>query len=67
MRRFYKFLLLAVGLASLALYRSWAGASQPNRSPLTSEQLQVYGDFIDSFNKMNFKLLGSLPECSRSL
>lgn len=55
MNRFCKFLLLGIGVVSLASYRSWAGTSQPDKAPLTSEQLQVYGDFIESFSKMNFK------------
>jgi hypothetical protein len=59
MKRFYKFLLLGIGLASVASYRSWAGAPQPSKAPLTSEQLQVYGDFIESFRKMKFKFLSN--------
>jgi len=59
MKRFYKFLLLGIGLVSLVSYRSWAGAPQPNKASLTSEQLQVYGDFIESFSKMNFKFLSN--------
>jgi hypothetical protein len=59
MKRVYSFLLLGIGLVSLASYRSWAGASQPDKVPLTSEQLQVYGDFIESLSKTNFKSLSN--------
>lgn len=59
MNGFYKFLLLGIGLVSLVSYRAWAGTSQPDKPPLTSEQLQVYGDFIESFSKMNFKFLSN--------
>jgi hypothetical protein len=57
MRRFRTFLVLASGIASLASYRPLTGPS--GEAPLTSEQLQVYGDFIESFSKMNFKFLSS--------
>jgi hypothetical protein len=59
MKRVYRFLLLGVGLVSLASYRSWAGASQSDKAQLTSEQLQVYGDFIESLTKTNFKSVSS--------
>jgi hypothetical protein len=52
-------LLLGIGLANFALYETWASASQPDKTPLTSEQLQVYGDFIESLSKMNFKFLSN--------
>lgn len=53
MKRVYMCLLLSIGVLSLASYRSWAGTS------LTPEQLQVYGDFIESFSKTNFKFLSN--------
>jgi hypothetical protein len=59
MKGYYKFLLLGIGLVSLASYRSWAGASQSNEAPLTSEQSRVYGDFIEAYSKMNFKFLSN--------
>jgi hypothetical protein len=59
MKGFYKFLLLGTGLTILTLCRSWASAPLPDKAPLTSEQSQVYGDFIQSFANMNFKLLSN--------
>jgi hypothetical protein len=59
MKRFYKFLLLCIGLVSLVSCRSWAGTSKPDKAQLTSERLQVYGDFIESFSKTNFKFLSN--------
>jgi hypothetical protein len=52
-------LLLGIGLLRLISYRSWAGASQPRKTAPTPEQLQVYGDFIESFSKTNFKFLSN--------
>jgi hypothetical protein len=57
MRRFRTILLLVSVVASFAAYRSLAGAL--SEAPLTSEQLQVYGDFIESFRKMNFKFVSN--------
>jgi len=57
MRRFHVFLVLVSGVAGLASYRPLAGASRG--APLTTEQLQVYGDFIESFSKMNFKFVSN--------
>lgn len=57
MRRFRTFLLVGSGVVSLASYRPLTGASR--EVPLTSEQLQVYGDFVESFSKTNFKFLSN--------
>jgi len=57
MRRFRTFLLLVLSVVSLASCRPLAGASR--EALLTSEKLQVYGDFIESFSKMNFKFLST--------
>ena len=54
-----KFLILFIGLAGLVSSRSSAVNSQPDKGQPTPEQLQVYGDFIDSFSKTNFKFLSS--------
>jgi len=59
MKRVYKFLLLSIALVSLASYRSGGSTSQSSGAPLTSQRLQVYGDFIESFSKMNFKFLAN--------
>jgi hypothetical protein len=59
MKKIYIFLLLGIGLVSLASYRSLAGTSQPAKAPLTSDQSQVYGDFIESLTKTNFKFLSN--------
>jgi hypothetical protein len=59
MDRFRTFLLLCVGLIGIVSYRSWAGGSRPDATSLTSEQLQVYGDFIASFRNTGFKFLSS--------
>jgi hypothetical protein len=50
--------LIAVALASFVLYA--APSDQPSKTPLTSEQQQVYADFIDimSSNK-NFNLISN--------
>jgi hypothetical protein len=57
MRHSRTFQLLVLGVASLAFYTPLTGA--PKEAPLTSEQLQVYGDFIESFSKTNFKFLST--------
>jgi hypothetical protein len=59
MKTLSRCLILAVGLASLPSYGSWAHAPERNEPALDSERLQVYGDFIDSFSKMNFKFLSN--------
>src|ERR1700685_3554955 len=56
MKGLYKFLIVGFVLAGLASYRSWADG-RLNSPPLNSEQLEVYGEFIDSFSRMNFKFL----------
>jgi len=50
---------MGIGFVSLASIQSWANTSRADNSLLSSEQLQVYGDFIDSFSKMNFKFLSN--------
>jgi hypothetical protein len=55
MTSFRTLLLLVLGVASLTSYNPLVGAS--NESSLTSERLQVYGDFINSFSKTNFKFV----------
>ena len=57
MRHTRTFQLLVLGVASIAFYRPLTGA--PKEAPLTSEQLQVYGDFVESFSKTNFKFLSN--------
>jgi hypothetical protein len=57
MQVFRKLLMIAAVLTSFATYSCWAGLSQPNNPSLTSEQQEVYGDFIKSFSKMGFKYL----------
>ena len=57
MRHTRTFQLLVLGVASIAFYRPLTGA--PKEAPLTSEQLQVYGDFIESFSKTNVKFLST--------
>src|ERR1700678_60436 len=53
-----KLLLMGLGLAGLMSYRS-AGVPLPYKTLLTPEQLQVYGDFIESFSKTNFRVLSN--------
>jgi hypothetical protein len=59
MKRFCKLLLLGLGLAIIVSCWSWSGAAQPNKAPLTLERLQVYGDFMESLTRMNFKFLSN--------
>jgi hypothetical protein len=59
MRALRKFLLICLVLASLASYHCWADRRQTSNASLTSDQLQVYGDFIKSLSKMNFKYLSN--------
>jgi hypothetical protein len=57
MKRIYGFFLLGIGIITLGSYQSFAGASPRQETPLTSEESQVYSDFIESFSKTNFKFL----------
>jgi hypothetical protein len=57
MKTSYKSLAMVLGFAGLVSYQSFAGAPQSNKAPLTPNQLQVYGDLIDSFSKTDFKSL----------
>lgn len=59
MKKFNKLLLVGIGIVGLIAYRSRASNSQPNEAVLNAEQLQVYGDFIESFSKTNFKFLSN--------
>jgi len=59
MKRLYTLLLIGLGVASLASYRSWADSPRPNNPSFTSQQVEVYGDFIESFSRMNFKFLSN--------
>ena len=53
------FIIFIGGLVALAGSCVWPGAPGPNKSQLTSEQVQVYADFTESFSKMNFKFLSN--------
>ena len=53
-----KKLLVSVGIAALSVFL-WPDAAQPNTSSLSSEQVQVYADLIDSFGRTGFKLLSN--------
>ena len=53
-----KLLMSAVEIMAISVFLRPA-AAQPNTSSLSSEQVQVYADFIDSFSRTNFKLLSS--------
>jgi hypothetical protein len=59
MRSVYSFLLFSIGLINLASYRSRPGASYTDKAPLNSEQLQVYGDLIESLAKTNLKFISN--------
>jgi hypothetical protein len=53
------FALCGIGLASLAACRSSAAPPRQSEGALTSDRLQVYADFIESFSKTNFKFLSN--------
>ncbi len=55
MKRVWASLLLGVGLGNIAWCGSRAAASHEGKASLTPEQVQVYGDFIESLSKTNFK------------
>jgi hypothetical protein len=57
MKRACQLLMIIVGFAGLVSCQSFAGTPQSSKAVLTPEELQVYGDFIDSFSKTNFKFL----------
>jgi hypothetical protein len=57
MSRIWTFLLLGVALGNIAWCGSRAAASQDGKVSLTLEQAQVYGDFIESLSKTNFKYI----------
>jgi len=59
MRCTCKLLLFVFGLLAPSLLPSRASNAQYKTAQLTSEQLQVYGDFLESFSKMNFKFLSN--------
>jgi hypothetical protein len=59
MRRLCKLLFLVIGFTGVASYQPFAGASQPNSRQLSSEQAQVYSDFLDRFSKVNFKFMSN--------
>jgi hypothetical protein len=59
MRRLCKLLLLVIGLIGVASYQSFAGTPQATSPQLSSEQAQVYSDFLDRFSKLNFKFLSN--------
>jgi hypothetical protein len=54
MRMLQKFLLLGIALVSPTSDRSWADTPHPDDAPLTSEESQVYGDFIESSASFKF-------------
>ncbi len=55
----WRFALFGIGLVSLAACRSSAAPPRQSEGALTSERLQVYADFIESFSKTNFKSLSN--------
>jgi hypothetical protein len=58
MKMFHILLLLNVGLVTLASCKS--GASTPtSEESLTSEQSQVYSDFLERFGRLNFTSLSN--------
>lgn len=59
MNEFRKPHMIAAVLISFTTYACWAGRSQSINPSLTSEQQEVYGDFIKSFRKMGFKYLSN--------
>jgi hypothetical protein len=59
MNEFRRPRMITAVLISFASCASWAGRSQSINPSLTSEQQEVYGDFIKSFRKMGFKYLSN--------
>lgn len=51
-------LLLNIGLVALVSCKSGASTAGPEK-PLTSEQLQLYSDFLERFSKLNFTSLSN--------
>jgi hypothetical protein len=59
MNKLHQFVLCGISLIlSLSGYRGGAGLPE-QKGPLTSDQLQVYGDFVESMSKANFAFLSS--------
>jgi hypothetical protein len=59
MNRLRVSLVCCLWLVLLASFRSSADRAQSEKGRLTPEQLQVYGDFIESMSKARFSLLSN--------
>ncbi|MGA8072383.1 MAG: hypothetical protein WB995_02835, partial [Candidatus Acidiferrales bacterium] len=59
MNRLRVSLVCCLWLVLLASFRSSADRAQSDKGRLTPEQLQVYGDFIESMRKARFSLLST--------